>query len=347
MPWQFGTIILGSEIMSKKNIILIVIISILFILAIIGIYFFTKNKEELTVTGKVIISGEGYVIIESNNEDYLVNEVTNNYNVGDEVTFTYKKGSLKEDNSPKEIEAIKEKLIKENNITTEDTPENEEQTDENQNETIQNPSSNNQTSTNNNQNSATNNNTSTNQNSSNNTTNNQTENKNNNSNTNNSPVETKSADEAVLEYVRTVENDANEGITDTLKSGFITVVDFLFYNGTIAGHTFNELTTSAKLEVLKAALWIDDKVDSVFPGYKETISSGASKAYNSVKNLIVSTYLDITSNICESNASLCEQAKEDFQSLKTSFGLTWDFLKSLASSGLDKLKNWYEIWSGK
>lgn len=337
--------------MSKKNIILIVIISILFIAAIIGIYFFTQNNKELTVTGKVIINGEGYVIIKSDNEDYLVNEVVNNYHVGDEVTFTYKKGSLKENTSPKEIEAIKEELIKENNTTTEETPENEKQTDKNQNETIQNPSSNNQTSTNNNQNNVTNNNTSTNQNSSNNvtnnTTNNQTENKNNNANTNNTPVETKSADEAVLEYVRTVENDANKGITDTLKSGFITVVDFLFYNGTIAGHTFNELTTSAKLEVLKAALWIDDKVDSVFPGYKETISSGASKAYNSVKNLIVSTYLDITSSICESNASLCAQAKEDFQSLKTSFGLTWEFLKDLASSGLDKLKNWYEIWSGK
>ena len=94
-------------------------------------------------------------------------------------------------------------------------------------------------------------------------------------------------------------------------------------------------------------LWIDAKIDSVFPGYKETISSGASRAYNSVKNLIVSTYLDITSSICESNASLCAQAKEDFQNLKTSFGLTWEFLKDLASSGLDKLKNWYEIWSGK
>ena len=338
--------------MSKKNIILIVIISILFIAAIIGIYFFTQNNKELTVTGKVIINGEGYVMIESDNEDYLVNEVVNNYHVGDEVTFTYKKGSLKENTSPKEIEAIKEELIKENNTTTtEETPENEKQTDKNQNETIQNPSSNNQTSTNNNQNNVTNNNTSTNQNSSNNvtnnTTNNQTENKNNNANTNNTPVETKSADEAVLEYVKTVKNDANKGLTDTLKSGFITIVDFLFYHGTIAGHTFNELTTSAKLEVLKAALWIDAKIDSVFPGYKETISSGASRAYNSVKNLIVSTYLDITSSICESNARLCAQAKEDFQSLKTRFGLTWEFLKDLASSGLDKLKNWYEIWSGK
>ena len=137
------------------------------------------------------------------------------------------------------------------------------------------------------------------------------------------------------------------GITDTLKSGFITIVDFLFYDGKIAGHTFSELTTSAKLEVLKAALWVDDKIDSVFPGYKETISNGANKVYTSVKGMIVSTYLDITTSICSSHSDLCESAKRDFQSLKQSFGFTWDMIKDLASSGLDKLKNWYEIWSGK
>lgn len=327
--------------MSKKRIILIVIISILFVLALIGVYLFTQNNEELNVTGKVIINGEGYVIIESSNEDYLVNDVANNYDVGDEVTFTYKKGSLKDNTSPKEITAIKEELIKENEYPVQDEQkEEEEQSKDNQNETPQNPSSNNQNSNNNNSNNANN--------STNNTENNKTDNnETNNSSSNNSNVEAKSADEAVLEYVNTVKSDADKGITDTLKSGFITVVDFLFYDGEIAGHTFDELTTKAKLEILKAALWIDDKVDTVFPGYKETISNGASKVYNNVKNLIVSTYLDITSSICEDHSNLCESAKEDFQSLKKSFGLTWDFLKDLASSGLDKLKNWYEIWSGK
>ena len=95
------------------------------------------------------------------------------------------------------------------------------------------------------------------------------------------------------------------------------------------------------------ALWVDDKIDSVFPGYKETISNGANKVYTSVKSMIVSTYLDITTSICSSHSDLCASAKEDFQSLKQSFGFTWDMIKDLASSGLDKLKNWYEIWSGK
>ena len=338
--------------MLKKNIILLIVIIILFIGASIAIYFLTKEDEELSITGTVLIRGDDYIMLETDEEDYIINNISNNYKVGDEITVTYKKSSLKDSTNPKEITAIEEKLIKENepekeleeNNTvnkSENTINSNQENNTNLNETNENKNTNNSNSTNNN---PTNNNSNvTNHNKPNNTNTNKTP-TNNNSNNN---VSTKSADEAVLEYVNKVESDADKGITDTLKSGFITVVDFLFYNGEIAGHTFNELSTSAKLEVLKAALWIDDKIDNVFPGYKETISNGANKVYTSAKNLIVSTYLDITTSICENHSDLCESAKNDFQSLKKSFGFTWDLIKDLASSGLDKLKNWYEIWSGK
>ena len=336
--------------MSKKNIIWLIVIIILFIGASIAIYFLTKEDEELSITGTVLIRGDDYIMLETDEEDYIINNISNNYKVGDEITVTYKKSSLKDSTNPKEITAIEEKLIKENepekeveeNNTTnksENTINSNQENNTNLNETNENKNTNNST----NNNPTNNNSNVTNHNKPNNTNTNKTP-TNNNSNNN---VSTKSADEAVLEYVNKVESDADKGITDTLKSGFITVVDFLFYNGEIAGHTFNELSTSAKLEVLKAALWIDDKIDNVFPGYKETISNGANKVYTSVKNLIVSTYLDITTSICENHSDLCESAKNDFQSLKKSFGFTWDLIKDLASFGLDKLKNWYEIWSGK
>ena len=326
--------------MSKKNIIWLIVIIILFIGASIAIYFLTKEDEELSITGTVLIRGDGYIMLETDEEDYIINNISNNYKVGDEITVTYKKSSLKDSTNPKEITAIEEKLIKEN----EPEKELEENNTVNKSENTINSNQENNTNLNEtNENKNTNNSNSTNNNPTNNTNTNKTP-TNNNSNNN---VSTKSADEAVLEYVNKVESDADKGITDTLKSGFITVVDFLFYNGEIAGHTFNELSTSAKLEVLKAALWIDDKIDNVFPGYKETISNGANKVYTSAKNLIVSTYLDITTSICENHSDLCESAKNDFQSLKKSFGFTWDLIKDLASSGLDKLKNWYEIWSGK
>ena len=295
--------------MSKKNIIWLIVIIILFIGASIAIYFLTKEDEELSITGTVLIRGDGYIMLETDEEDYIINNISNNYKVGDEITVTYKKSSLKDSTNPKEITAIEEKLIKENepekeleeNNTvnkSENTINSNQENNTNLNETNENKNTNNSNSTNNN---PTNNNSNvTNHNKPNNTNTNKTP----TSNNSNNNVSTKSADEAVLEYVNKVESDADKGITDTLKSGFITVVDFLFYNGEIAGHTFNELSTSAKLEVLKAALWIDDKIDNVFPGYKETISNGANKAYTSVKNLIVSTYLDITTSICENHSDL-------------------------------------------
>lgn len=324
--------------MIKKRTILIILLIILFIGASLAIYFLTKENEELNITGTVLISGDGYIMIETENEDYIINNISNIYEIGDEITVTYKRSSLKDSTNPKEISAIKETLIKKNKPEEELEENNTTNTSEN----IINGNQGKNTNLN-----ETNGNTNTNNSPNKNHTSNNNTNKTPTNNNSNNNVTSKSADEAVLEYVNTIQSDADKGITDTLKSGFITVVDFLFYNGKIAGHTFNELTTSAKLEVLKAALWIDDKIDNVFPGYKETISNGANKVYTSIKNLIVNTYLDITSNICENHDDLCTSAKEGFQDLKESFGLTWEFLKDLASSGLNKLKNWYEIWSGK
>ena len=341
--------------MSKKKIILIIVISILFIAALIGVYFFLLKDENLRITGTVLVSGDNYIILETDDGDYLVENV-GAYQIGDEVEFTYMKSSLNEDTSPKEITAQKEKLIKASSIDIEDeSKDDEDETEENSSSNAQssNNTSNNNASDNTSNNSSNNssnhssNNSSNNVTSSNNSSNTSKNTTSNNGANNSSSQVTKSADEEVLSYVNTIQTSANNGITDTLKSGFITIVDFLFYDGTIAGHTFSELTTSAKLEVLKAALWVDDKIDSVFPGYKETISNGANKVYTSVKGMIVSTYLDITTSICSSHSDLCESAKRDFQSLKQSFGFTWDMIKDLASSGLDKLKNWYEIWSGK
>ena len=122
------------------------------------------------------------------------------------------------------------------------------------------------------------------------------------------------------------------------------MVDFLFYNGTIKGHTFNDLTSSAKLKVLSMALYFDSKIDKYFPGYKESISNTASKIYTNVKERIVKAYLTITTSICNANSELCNEAKSNFQELKNNFGLTWELLKDIAGDGLANLKNWYEIW---
>jgi flagellar basal body-associated protein FliL len=138
-----------------------------------------------------------------------------------------------------------------------------------------------------------------------------------------------------VEYFESVEktNDENK-----LKKGFTNVVDFLFYGKEINGKTLSELTDSAKLKIMKIALSLDSKIDDRFPGYKNKISD----KYKEIKSKVVELYVDTTTKICDNHEQLCIDAKNDFNSLKDSFGLTFDYIKKYGSKGLDKIKEWYE-----
>ena len=48
---------------------------------------------------------------------------------------------------------------------------------------------------------------------------------------------------------------------NVIKSGFVKVVDFLFYDEPIKGKKFSDLKESAKLKIIKAALYLDNKID--------------------------------------------------------------------------------------
>lgn len=135
--------------------------------------------------------------------------------------------------------------------------------------------------------------------------------------------------------------EENPTIRESAKNIFVKIVDFLFYNGEINGYTFSGLTTSAKLQLLKIGLSIDNKIDSYFPGYKDSIKSGFTK----IKAKLMELYLDVTSSACEAVGSdICNQAKEDFKNMKESFGLTFDLLKDLGSSAIGAIRQWYEIF---
>lgn len=153
----------------------------------------------------------------------------------------------------------------------------------------------------------------------------------------------KNADENVLAYFNNEVNTADTKSKGTLKNAFIKVVDFIFYDKDINGYYFKDLTASAKLKVIGLALKLDNIIDSHFPGYKEELSSSYAKA----KDNLITLYLNLTSEFCKNNDSICESAKNDFSLLKESLNLSWDVIKSLAKSGTNKLKEWYEIFSGK
>lgn len=136
-------------------------------------------------------------------------------------------------------------------------------------------------------------------------------------------------------------NQEDGSLRQKAKDVFVTVVDFIFYDKEIKGYTFKELTTAAKLKIIKLALSIDYKIDEYFPDYKEVIKD----KYTNIKGKLAVKYLEFTSTLCESvGENTCNQAKEDFNTMKESFGFTWQLIKELASSGSSKVKEFYESW---
>lgn len=140
-----------------------------------------------------------------------------------------------------------------------------------------------------------------------------------------------------------ISNQEDITLCEKAKNSFVTIIDFIFYGKEIKGYTFSGLTNSAKLKVIKIALSIDNKIDTYFPNYKDTIKD----KYKNFKGKLAVAYLEFTASLCESvGENTCNQAKEDFNTMKESFGFTWDLIKELASSASSKVKEFYESWRG-
>lgn len=348
------------KMQDKYKNILIVVLFLLFICSLIAIFYLINSKKDILkeITGKVIVSDSSYVIVETEDDDYLVSNIKGEYKIGDEVKFSYLQSSLTNQDTLKSVKATDEDLVaafqEEHEEVTKDTSA---ETEVIQKETTNTNTSSTSSSVNDSNGNYTPANSSSNETSINSTTN-YTNTNASNSDTNQTIIHSsatniendtkKDADTEVLNYFSNLKSDFDaSSIKDSVKSGFISVMDFLFYNGTIKGYTFKDLSNSAKLKVLSMALYFDNKIDTYFPGYKDSISNTANKTYNTLKSEIVGSYLEVATAVCENDASLCETAKAEFGKLKNTFGLSWALIKDIASDGLFKLKNWYEIWSGK
>lgn len=150
----------------------------------------------------------------------------------------------------------------------------------------------------------------------------------------------KSADDSVLETTSEMLKDKNRNV---IKVNFIKIVDFIFYDSDINGYYFKDLTNGAKLKVIYYATMLDNLIDKEFPSYKKSLS----EMYNNTKAKLVKLYLEKSSEYCKDNENVCKQAKSDFTVLKKSLNITFDFIKGLCQDGTQKLKEWYEIYSGK
>lgn len=309
----------------KYSKIIIIIAIFLIIMGSISIIFYKNLKKQETITAEATVTyiGNNYIVVsDENGEEYSL-KTNHEYNVGDKVSFTIK--DVKKDSYPKEGAIERLDIISKNvefsisdtnaNIDTENKEQETTSPEKNNSESAVSETP-------------------------------KTESPN---VTNPTPNTETTGEAGVISYFETLNTsldtyNQNKSLGQSIKTGFVSVVDFLFYGGTIKGKTFNELSTSAKLKVLKLAFSIDKKIEQYFPGYKEQISSTSSRIYTNVKAKALELYLNITTKVCKNNEDTCQTAKEGLSDLKSSFSLTWDFIKDISGVGLSKLKEWYEVW---
>ena len=135
----------------------------------------------------------------------------------------------------------------------------------------------------------------------------------------------------------------SDDLLDKGKSYFIYCVDFLFYDGEINGIRFNDLTDSAKEQLLRDISTIDSLICSKYPNYKDDIKEGYGNAYNKASEVIRVGSENINEfsrdKLGEENYNKLKEYKDLF--VDTAFG-DWDDFVDILGKGKQKVKDWYE-----
>lgn len=144
----------------------------------------------------------------------------------------------------------------------------------------------------------------------------------------------------------------DENFKDKASSTFISIVDFLFYDGTIKGVTFDELTEKGKEKVLEIASKIDVKLEEKCPGYKETISNSTSKAYQKASEIIkngAKNINDFAKNaLGDENYQAIIDAKDELTKYsKEALNFVTGAGSKVFNNTKEKLKEWYQNFKNK
>lgn len=143
------------------------------------------------------------------------------------------------------------------------------------------------------------------------------------------------------------ESTQDENFKDKASLTFISIVDFLFYDGTIKGISFDELTEKGKEKVLEIASKIDVKLEEKCPGYKETISNSTSKAYQKASEIIKKGAKNINdfakSALGDENYQAIIDAKDELAKYsKEALNFVTGAGSKVFNETKDKLNEWYQ-----
>lgn len=148
------------------------------------------------------------------------------------------------------------------------------------------------------------------------------------------------------------ESTQDENFKDKASSTFISIVDFLFYDGTIKGISFDELTEKGKEKVLEISSKIDVKLEEKCPGYKEKISNSTSKAYQKASKIIKKGAKNINdfakSALGDENYQAIIDAKDELVKYsKESLNYVTGAGSKVFNNTKEKLNEWYQNFKNK
>lgn len=148
------------------------------------------------------------------------------------------------------------------------------------------------------------------------------------------------------------ESTQDENFKSKASSTFISIVDFLFYDGTIKGISFDELTEKGKEKVLEISSKIDVKLEEKCPGYKEKISNSTSKAYQKASEIIkkgAKNINDFAKNaLGDENYQAIIDAKDELVKYsKESLNYVTGAGSKVFNNTKEKLNEWYQSFKNK
>lgn len=148
------------------------------------------------------------------------------------------------------------------------------------------------------------------------------------------------------------ESTQDENFKDKASSTLISIVDFLFYDGTIKGISFDELTEKGKEKVLEISSKIDVKLEEKCPGYKEKISNSTSKAYQKASEIIKKGAKNINdfakSALGDENYQAIIDAKDELVKYsKESLNYVTGAGSKVFNNTKEKLNEWYQNFKNK
>lgn len=148
------------------------------------------------------------------------------------------------------------------------------------------------------------------------------------------------------------ESTQDENFKDKASSTFISIVDFLFYDGTIKGISFDELTEKGKEKVLEISSKIDVKLEEKCPGYKEKISNSTSKTYQKASKIIKKGAKNINdfakSALGDENYQAIIDAKDELAKYsKEALNYVTGAGSKVFNNTKEKLNEWYQNFKNK